>query len=72
MTRVFSPTRHGIPLLAIAMVSFAGWSIAAKHDPRVATAPPIAAPRVRLIGFDQLFAKTDVAGTSIAAANAIA
>ena len=33
MIRVFSPTRHGIPLLAIAMVSFAGWSIAAKHDP---------------------------------------
>jgi len=44
MTRVFSPTRHGIPLLAIAMVSFAGWSIAAKHDPRVAAPPPIAAP----------------------------
>src|SRR5215471_3365707 len=44
MIRVFSPTRHGIPLLAIAMVSFAGWSIAAKHDPRVAAPPPIAAP----------------------------
>src|SRR5215831_16983980 len=44
MTRAFSPTRHGIPLLAIAMVSFAGWSIAAKHDPRVAASPPIAAP----------------------------
>jgi multidrug resistance efflux pump len=44
MTRVFSPTRHGIPLLAVAMISFASWSIAAKHDPRVATAPPIAAP----------------------------
>jgi hypothetical protein len=44
MTGVFSPTRHGIPLLAIAMVSFAGWSIAAKHDPRVAASPPIAAP----------------------------
>jgi len=43
MTRVFSPTRHGIPLLAIAMVSFAGWSMAAKHDPRVAASPPIAA-----------------------------
>jgi multidrug efflux pump subunit AcrA (membrane-fusion protein) len=26
------------------MVSFAGWSIAAKHDSRVAAAPPIAAP----------------------------
>src|SRR6516162_4669863 len=44
MTRVFSPTRHGIPLLAIAMVSFAGWSIAAKHEARVAVSPPIAAP----------------------------
>src|SRR5215831_6739480 len=44
MTRVFSLTRHGIPLLAIAMVSFAGWSIAAKLDPRVAVSPPIAAP----------------------------
>src|SRR6516162_1145034 len=44
MTRLFSPTRHGIPLLAIAMVSFAGWSIAAKHDPRVVAPPPIAAP----------------------------
>src|SRR5262249_62234018 len=44
MPRVFSPTRHGIPLLAIAMVSFAGWSIAAKHDLRVAASPPIAAP----------------------------
>ena len=44
MTRAFSLTRHGVPLLAIAMVSFAGWSIAAKHDPRVAAAPPIAAP----------------------------
>ena len=44
MTRVFSLTRHGIPLLALAMVSFAGWSIAAKLDPRVATAPPIVAP----------------------------
>jgi len=44
MTHVFSLTRHGIPLLAIAMVSFASWSIAAKHDPRVAASPPIAAP----------------------------
>jgi len=44
MTRVFSLTRHGIPLLALAMVSFAGWSIAAKLDPRVAASPPIAAP----------------------------
>src|SRR6516165_11270451 len=44
MTRVFSLTRHGIPLLALAMVSFAGWSIAAKHDPRGTAPPPIAAP----------------------------
>jgi multidrug resistance efflux pump len=44
MTAVFSPTRHGIPLLAVAMISFAGWSIGAKHHPRVAAAPPIAAP----------------------------
>src|SRR5215468_9356421 len=44
MARAFSPTRHGIPLLAIAMVSFAGWSIAAKHDPLGATLPPIAVP----------------------------
>ena len=34
MTRYFSPTRHGIPLFAIAMISFAGWSIAAKHTSR--------------------------------------
>ena len=47
MIRVFSPTRHGIPLLAIAMVSFAGWSIAAKHDPRVAASPPISARQTR-------------------------
>src|SRR5215469_11049867 len=57
MTRVFSPTRHGIPLLAIAMVSFAGWSIAAKHDPRVAVSPPIAAPTNPY--------KDNVAGTGI-------
>src|SRR5215471_7322328 len=44
MTRAFSPTRHGIPLLAVAMISFAGWSIAATHDPRVVTASPIPAP----------------------------
>jgi HlyD family secretion protein len=44
MTRFFSPTRHGIPLLAAAMISFAGWSIAARHEPRVVTAPPIEAP----------------------------
>src|SRR6516225_802314 len=44
MTRVFSLTRLGMPLLAIAMVNFAGWSITAKLDPRVAASPPIAAP----------------------------
>ena len=44
MTRYFSPTRHGIPLLAAAMISFAGWSIAAKHSSRTVTSPPIAAP----------------------------
>src|SRR5215469_263532 len=44
MTRYFSPTRHGIPLLAAAMISFAGWSIAAKHSSREVTSPPIAAP----------------------------
>src|SRR6516164_2489985 len=44
MTRYFSPTRHGIPLLAIAMISFAGWSIAAKHTSRTVTSPPIAVP----------------------------
>jgi multidrug resistance efflux pump len=44
MTPYFSPTRHGIPLLAAAMISFAGWSIAAKHSSRTVTSPPIAAP----------------------------
>ena len=44
MTRYFSPIRHGIPLLAAAMISFAGWSIAAKHSSRTVTSPPIAAP----------------------------
>ena len=44
MTRYFSPTRHGIPLFAIAMISFAGWSIAAKHTSREVMPPPIAAP----------------------------
>ena len=44
MTRYFSPTRHGIPLFAVAMISFAGWSIAAKHSSREVTSPPIAAP----------------------------
>jgi HlyD family secretion protein len=44
MTRRFSSTRHGIPLLAVAMITFAGWAIAAKHDFRVVMPPPIAAP----------------------------
>jgi multidrug resistance efflux pump len=44
MTRRLSPTRHGIPLLALAMITFAGWSIAARHNVRMVTAPPIAAP----------------------------
>src|SRR5215475_8535035 len=44
MTRYFSLARHGVPLLAVAMISFAGWSIAAKHSSREVTSPPIAAP----------------------------
>ena len=44
MTRYFSPIRHGIPLLAAAMISFAGWSIATKHSSRTVRSPPIAAP----------------------------
>jgi len=44
MSRHFSATRHGIPLLALVMISFAGWSIAAKHTSRIAATPPIAAP----------------------------
>src|SRR5262249_44859559 len=44
MTRVFSATRHGIPLVALAMLGFAGWSVASKYRPRVVTSPPIAAP----------------------------
>ena len=44
MTRHLSATRHGIPLLAIAMISFAGWSIAARHTSREVTSPPITAP----------------------------
>jgi multidrug resistance efflux pump len=44
MTRRLSPTRHGIPLLALAMITFAGWSIAARHAIRTVTPPPIAAP----------------------------
>jgi len=41
---MISPTRHGIPLLAAAMISFAGWSIAAKHSSREVASPPIGAP----------------------------
>ena len=44
MTRHLSATRHGIPLLAAAMISLAGWSIATKHTSREAASPPIAAP----------------------------
>src|SRR5262249_15687623 len=42
--RFFSATRHGIPLLALAMLGFGGWSVASKYQPRVVTSPPIAAP----------------------------
>src|SRR5262252_2535996 len=42
--RLFSATRHGIPLLALAMLGFGGWSVASKYQPRVVTSPPIAAP----------------------------
>src|SRR6516162_1098630 len=42
--RFFSATRHGIPLLALAMLGFGGWSVASKYRPRVVTSPPIAAP----------------------------
>jgi multidrug resistance efflux pump len=44
MTRFFSATRHGIPLFALAMLGFGGWSVASKYQPRVVTSPPIAAP----------------------------
>ena len=44
MTLAFSGIRHGVPLLAVAMITFAGWSIASKYRPRVVTVPPIAAP----------------------------
>ena len=44
MTRRFQPTRHGIPLLALAMITFAGWSMAARHNVRMSTPPPSAAP----------------------------
>lgn len=57
MTRKFSVTRHGIPVLAIAMLGFASWSIASKYRPREVTAPPIAAPTHSFTN--------DVAGTGI-------
>src|SRR5262249_31054987 len=44
MLRSFSIKRHGIPLLALAMLGFASWSVASKYRPRVVTSPPIAAP----------------------------
>jgi len=44
MTRFFSATRYGIPLLALAMLVFGSWSVASKYRPRVVTSPPIAAP----------------------------
>jgi len=44
MTRFFSATRHGIPLVALAMLAFGGWSVASKYRPGVVTSPPIAAP----------------------------
>jgi HlyD family secretion protein len=55
--RFFSPTQHGIPLLAVAMIGFAALSIASKYRPRSVTAPPIAAPTHP---YDN-----DVAGTGI-------
>lgn len=53
----FSVTRHGIPVVAVAMIGFAGWSIASKYQPRVSTNPPIAAPTP---AYDN-----DIAGTGI-------
>lgn len=44
MPRSFSARRHGIPLLALAMLGFASWSVASKYRPRAVTSPPIAAP----------------------------
>src|SRR5262249_40228679 len=44
MARSISATRHGVPLLAIALPSFGMWSIAAKYHPRPVTPAPIAAP----------------------------
>jgi HlyD family secretion protein len=44
MTGRVSVTRHGMPVLAAAMLAFATWSIASKYRAREVTAPPIAAP----------------------------
>ena len=58
MTRHLSPIRHGVPLVALAMISFSGWSIATKHSSRMVTSsPPITAPTNP---YDD-----DVAGTGI-------
>jgi multidrug resistance efflux pump len=58
MTWHFSPTRDGVLLLALAMIAFAGWSIAAKHSSGMVTSsPPITAPTNP---YDD-----DVAGTGI-------
>jgi HlyD family secretion protein len=40
----FSPLRHGIPLMALAMLGFTGWYIAEHYDPRDVTAPPVPPP----------------------------
>jgi len=44
MANRFSAIRTGIPLLALAMLSFASWSIASKYSAREIAKPPIAAP----------------------------
>lgn len=44
MARGFSAIRHGIPLLAVGMLSFASWSIASKYSARAVTEPPVEAP----------------------------
>jgi hypothetical protein len=43
MTRPFSLTRHEILLVALAMLSFAGWLIASNYRPSGVTSSPIAA-----------------------------
>ncbi|WP_036257677.1 HlyD family secretion protein [Methylocapsa aurea] len=44
MANGFFTIRYGIPLFALAMLSFASWSIASKYSTRVVAKPPIAAP----------------------------